>query len=152
VDHACKRCCRVHLNATCHPIEPYEILPDGTPCIQGICNKVCNFLCFLPICVFLESKDVEFFALQNELCFISQGQCERTVHDVVERFWDIIEDININRLLKFLKDNIIFTVAMATTVIWIPGSVIVSYIDRRAYKLVQKLVFQKSFQFDFRPI
>lgn len=40
VEHACKRCCRVHLNATCYPIEPYETHIDGTPCIQGICNKV----------------------------------------------------------------------------------------------------------------
>ena len=54
---------------------------------------------------------------------------------MVERFWDIIEDININRLLKFLKDNIIFTVIVISTILWIPGSVIVSYIDRRSHKL-----------------
>ncbi|CAL8071934.1 unnamed protein product [Orchesella dallaii] len=102
LENACKRCCRVHLNATCYPIEPYETLPDGTPCIQGICNK---------------------------------GVCERTVHDVVERFWDIIEDININRLLKFLRDNIIFTVVFVSSLLWIPGSVIVSYVDKRIHKL-----------------
>ncbi|CAG7823334.1 unnamed protein product [Allacma fusca] len=102
LDNACRRCCRVHLNATCYPIEPFETLPNGTPCIQGICNN---------------------------------GQCERTVHDVVERFWDIIEEININRLLKFLKDNIVFTAVLAASVLWIPSSAIVSYIDRRSHKL-----------------
>ena len=28
------------LNETCFPIDPQDILPDGTPCIQGFCNKV----------------------------------------------------------------------------------------------------------------
>jgi len=57
------------------------------------------------------------------------------VHDVVERFWDIIEDININRLLKFLKDNIIFTVVVVSGVLWIPASGVISYIDRRSHKV-----------------
>ncbi|CAL8144457.1 unnamed protein product [Orchesella dallaii] len=70
------------------------------------------------------------------MCFKRpQGVCERTVHDVVERFWDIIEDININRLLKFLRDNIIFTVVFVSSLLWIPGSVIVSYVDKRIHKL-----------------
>lgn len=33
--------------------------------------------------------------------------CEKTIQDVVERFWDIIEEININRVLRFLRDNIV---------------------------------------------
>lgn len=33
--------------------------------------------------------------------------CEKTIQDVVERFWDIIEEININKVLKFLRDNIV---------------------------------------------
>lgn len=40
VGDACKRCCRMSLNETCFPIDPQDILPDGTPCIQGFCNKV----------------------------------------------------------------------------------------------------------------
>ncbi|KAG0716949.1 ADAM 17-like protease [Chionoecetes opilio] len=39
IDNACKRCCRKTLNDTCFPIMPVDILPDGTPCIQGFCNK-----------------------------------------------------------------------------------------------------------------
>lgn len=34
------RCCRMSINETCFPVEPPDILPDGTPCIQGFCNKV----------------------------------------------------------------------------------------------------------------
>lgn len=33
--------------------------------------------------------------------------CEKTIQDVVERFWDIIEEININKVLRFLRDNIV---------------------------------------------
>lgn len=61
-------------NETCFPVDPPDILSDGTPCIQGFCNK---------------------------------GVCEKTIQDVVERFWDIIEEININKVLRFLKDNIV---------------------------------------------
>ncbi len=65
------------------------------------------------------------------------------MHDVVERFWDIIEDININRLLKFLKDNIIFTVVLVTLLIWLPGSVLVSYVDRKSHKLVSSIILKE---------
>lgn len=41
---ACKRCCRYHLNDTCFPIEPFDILPDGTPCVHGFCNSVRSLL------------------------------------------------------------------------------------------------------------
>ncbi|PSN49544.1 ADAM 17-like protease [Blattella germanica] len=98
VADACKRCCRMNLNDTCFPVDPQDILPDGTPCIQGFCNK---------------------------------GMCEKTIQDVVERFWDIIEDININKVLVFLKDNIVGTVILVTAIIWIPASCVVSYVDRR---------------------
>lgn len=40
IQDACKRCCRMSINETCFPVEPPDILPDGTPCIQGFCNKV----------------------------------------------------------------------------------------------------------------
>jgi len=71
---ACKRCCRYHLNDTCFPFEPYDVLPDGTPCVHGFCNS---------------------------------GICEKTVQDIVERFWDIVEELSINRVLAVLKDNLV---------------------------------------------
>lgn len=39
--------------------------------------------------------------------FWIQGVCEKSIQDVVERFWDIIEEININKVLKFMRDNIV---------------------------------------------
>ncbi|KPJ03069.1 ADAM 17-like protease [Papilio xuthus] len=92
VADACKRCCRKSLNKTCFPVAHNDILPDGTPCIQGFCNK---------------------------------GVCEKTIQDVVERIWNIIEDININNVLGFLRDNIVGVAALATALLWIPASCLV---------------------------
>ncbi|VVD02395.1 unnamed protein product, partial [Leptidea sinapis] len=58
--------------------------------------------------------------------------------DVVERFWDIIEDININNVLGFLRDNIVGVVVLATAFLWIPASCVISYVDRRRQRLHQK--------------
>ncbi|XP_017778197.1 PREDICTED: ADAM 17-like protease isoform X1 [Nicrophorus vespilloides] len=99
--NACRRCCRMSMNESCLPVEPADILPDGTPCIQGFCNK---------------------------------GNCEKTIQDVVERFWDIIEDININKVLLFLRDNIVGTVVLVTALIWIPASCVIGYVDRKRRK------------------
>ncbi|KAL9894592.1 ADAM 17-like protease Tace [Glossina fuscipes fuscipes] len=107
IQDACKRCCRMSINETCFPVEPPDVLPDGTPCIQGFCNK---------------------------------GVCEKTIQDVVERFWDIIEEININRVLRFLKDNIVMVIVIITSVIWIPASCIISYFDRKKLRYEMKQV------------
>lgn len=40
--------------------------------------------------------------------FCEKGRCEKTVQDFVERFWDIIEEIDIN---TFCKSNICFLVS-----------------------------------------
>ena len=70
--------------------------------------------------------------MNNDLFFFTfQGVCEKTVQDVVERFWDIIEDINISKLLVFLRDNIVGTVVLISALIWIPASCLVNYVDKR---------------------
>lgn len=67
-----------------------------------------------------------------------QGNCERTIQDVVERFWDIIEDININKVLLFLRDNIVGTVVLVTAILWIPSSCVISYVDRKRRREEEK--------------
>ncbi|CAB0031359.1 unnamed protein product [Trichogramma brassicae] len=59
---------------------------------------------------------------------------KKTIQDVVERFWDIIEDININKVMRFLKDNIVGAVIISTAIVWIPTSCVISYIDKRQLK------------------
>ncbi|CAG0903094.1 unnamed protein product [Darwinula stevensoni] len=103
---ACRRCCRTHINDTCHPVDAHDILPDGTPCFVGYCRK---------------------------------GKCEKTVQDLVERFWDIIEDIDIDQVLKFLRDNIVGTVIGISLFMWIPASVIISCVDRKRRHRVKEM-------------
>ncbi|KAJ8961629.1 hypothetical protein NQ314_005881 [Rhamnusium bicolor] len=62
---------------------------------------------------------------------MESGHCEKTVQDVVERFWDIIEDININKVLLFLRDNIVGTVVLVSALLWIPASCVIGYVDRK---------------------
>lgn len=64
----------------------------------------------------------------------NSGVCEKTVQDVVERFWDIIEDININKVLQFLRDNIVGTVLIISVLLWIPASCVFSYVDTKRQK------------------
>lgn len=56
----------------------------------------------------------------------------------MERFWDIIEDININKVLLFLRDNVVGTVILVTAMIWIPASCVISYFDRRRLRREEK--------------
>ncbi|MCL4121393.1 UNVERIFIED_CONTAM: hypothetical protein GTU68_036745, partial [Idotea baltica] len=72
--------------------------------------------------------------------FCNEGKCEKTVQDVVERFWDIIEDININTVLMFLRDNIVGTVIIISMLIWVPASCVFSYVDRRREAEYRKYV------------
>lgn len=60
--------------------------------------------------------------------------CEKTIQDVVERFWDIIEEINVNKMLRFLKDNIVGTVILVTGLIWVPASCIINWLDHKRLK------------------
>lgn len=52
----------------------------------------------------------------------------------MERFWDIIEDININKVLLFLRDNIVGTVVLVTALLWIPTGCVIGYVDRKRRK------------------
>ena len=70
--------------------------------------------------------------------FCFQGQCERTMQDVVERIWDFIDDFNINSVLKFLKDNIVGTVVIVSLIFWVPISCLISYVDNKRAKKVNK--------------
>jgi len=53
------------------------------------------------------------------------------VQDIVERFWDIVEELSINRVLAVLKDNLVGAVLIVSTILWIPASCLISWIDRK---------------------
>lgn len=47
----------------------------------------------------------------------------------MERFWKIIDDISINKVLVFLRDNIVGTVVIVTAVLWIPAAYFINRVD-----------------------
>ncbi|KAB7500606.1 ADAM 17-like protease [Armadillidium nasatum] len=50
------------------------------------------------------------------------------------------EDININTVLMFLRDNIVGTVIIISMLIWVPASCVFSYVDRRLEAEYRKYV------------
>jgi disintegrin and metalloproteinase domain-containing protein 17 len=58
-----------------------------------------------------------------------QGVCEKTVQDIVERFWDIVEELSINRVLTVLKDNLVGAIIIVSATIWIPASCLISWVS-----------------------
>lgn len=82
-----------------------------------------------------DSTDVSSFPLPNGIpCvqgFCDNGVCQKQVHDMVQRLWDIIENITVDKLVRFMRANIVGTVILLSLVIWIPGSCVVAYVDRK---------------------
>ncbi|KAK9879198.1 hypothetical protein WA026_004046 [Henosepilachna vigintioctopunctata] len=110
--NACKRCCRSAFNRTCSPQDFDNILPDGTPCMYGICMN---------------------------------GKCEKTRPEFVERFWNIIDTISINKILQFFKDNIVGSVIIATAAVWLPACYAINKIDKKRKK--ERLEWENSENF-----
>ena len=54
--------------------------------------------------------------------------CEKTVQDIVERFWDIVEELSINRVLSVLRDNLVGAVIITSAIVWIPASCLISWV------------------------
>ncbi|RXG66816.1 ADAM 17-like protease [Armadillidium vulgare] len=134
---------------------------DGTPCIEkgqcmdGNCLPYCetqemqSFDDACKRCCRKNLNDTCFAIMPPDILpngtpcihgFCNEGKCEKTVQDVVERFWDIIEDININTVLMFLRDNIVGTVIIISMLIWVPASCVFSYVDRRREAEYRKYV------------
>lgn len=60
-----------------------------------------------------------------------KGRCEPRVQDLVERLWDIIEDINHSTIIKFLRDNIAIVVLVLTMIVWLVYSHFFEKFDRQ---------------------
>ncbi|XP_019760569.1 ADAM 17-like protease isoform X2 [Dendroctonus ponderosae] len=106
-------------------------------CMCDIIENACKRCCRSSInetCSPVDSADILADGTPCIQGFCNSGNCEKTVQDVVERFWDIIEDININKVMLFLRDNIVGTVVLITAVLWIPASCIISFVDKKRRK------------------
>lgn len=100
-------------------------------------STFCHTFSYRTIKEFINNEKTFYDRMKNYL-FCFQGQCERTMQDVVERIWDFIDDFNINSVLKFLKDNIVGTVVIVSLIFWVPISCLISYVDNKRAKKVNK--------------
>ncbi|XP_041105392.1 disintegrin and metalloproteinase domain-containing protein 17-like isoform X2 [Polyodon spathula] len=116
-DNSCKVCCR-DINGVC---KPYE--------------DIGKFL----------------FLRKGKPCTVGfcdgSGKCMKQVQDAIERFWDLIEKLDINTFAKFLEDNIVGSVVVFSLMLWIPLSILVHCVDKRLdrqYEENAKLLFYPS--------
>ncbi|XP_068011435.1 disintegrin and metalloproteinase domain-containing protein 17 isoform X1 [Melanerpes formicivorus] len=104
-DNSCKVCCRDQ---------------------QGRC---------LPV---LDANQQFLFLRKGKPCTVgfcnTNGKCEKQVQDVIERFWDFIDQLSINTFGKFLADNIVGSVLVFSLLFWIPLSILVHCVDKKLDK------------------
>ncbi|NXF92407.1 ADA17 protein, partial [Eubucco bourcierii] len=104
-DNSCKVCCR----------DP-----------QGRCVPV------------LDANQQFLFLRKGKPCTVgfcdANGKCEKQVQDVIERFWDFIDQLSINTFGKFLADNIVGSVLVFSLLFWIPLSILVHCVDKKLDK------------------
>ncbi|XP_054239588.1 disintegrin and metalloproteinase domain-containing protein 17 [Indicator indicator] len=104
-DNSCKVCCRDQ---------------------QGRCVPVLN------------ANQQFLFLRKGKPCTVgfcdTNGKCEKQVQDVIERFWDFIDQLSINTFGKFLADNIVGSVLVFSLLFWIPLSILVHCVDKKLDK------------------
>ncbi|CAH1772916.1 unnamed protein product [Owenia fusiformis] len=132
-----------------------ECVENGT-CINGACVNFCESKGLVPcICDKLEEaclwccKEKEvgstctpYTKLDGKAILLSDGKpcvrgyceagiCKEQVQDLVTRFWSIIEHIDVNTIVQFMRANIVGTILVFSIILWVPASCIVSYIDKK---------------------
>lgn len=81
------------------------------------------------------------------LCYrgvCEKGRCEQPIQDVVERLWDVLEDITLNSFVKFLRDNIILVVLAISIPIWCIFTHYINEFDRRIKQDVMNAIMKSS--------
>lgn len=81
------------------------------------------------------------------LCYrgvCEKGRCEQPIQDVVERLWDVLEDINLTNFVKFLRDNIILVVLVVSIPAWCIFSHFINEFDKRIKNDVINAILRNS--------
>ncbi|KAM6367080.1 disintegrin and metalloproteinase domain-containing protein 17 isoform 2-T3 [Alca torda] len=87
---------------------------------------------------YVDANDQFLFLRKGKPCTVgfcdTNGKCEKQVQDVIERFWDFIDQLSINTFGKFLADNIVGSVLVFSLLFWIPLSILVHCVDKKLDK------------------
>lgn len=82
----------------------------------------------------------------------NKGECVKQVQDLVQRLWDIIEQLHPSKIGAFMKANIVGTVIILSLFLWIPVSCVVWRIDKQTDKKYQEAEdFRRSANFVMKP-
>ena len=133
---------------------------DGGKCRSGVCLDQCSFVgkfpCICPEEEFLckrcckdtpEGECQLFSPVDQNNTEISRymnlpdgrycgngacvdGVCIIGAQDVQEKLWEIYDHIDVDMVARWFKDNIVFTVIVLSTIIWIPFSCFTSFLDK----------------------
>ncbi|XP_014647641.1 PREDICTED: disintegrin and metalloproteinase domain-containing protein 17 isoform X2 [Ceratotherium simum simum] len=113
------------------------------------CNETdnsCKVCCRDPSgrCVpYVNAEQKNLFLRKGKPCTVGfcdmNGKCEKRVQDVIERFWDFIDQLSINTFGKFLADNIVGSVLVFSLIFWIPFSILVHCVDKKLDKQYESL-------------
>lgn len=135
------RCCRMSINETCFPVEPPDILPDGTPCIQGFCNKVrWPFLSFEKEVLLVSSFSRDYVRKPFRMLWNVFGiSLRKLISTKCCDFCGIILSVSIltwpdrRNFFEMLYNLFFFavTVVVLTAIFWIPASCLISFFDRK---------------------
>ncbi|XP_078206102.1 disintegrin and metalloproteinase domain-containing protein 17 isoform X5 [Callithrix jacchus] len=139
----CKNCqfetaqkkCQEAINATCKGVS-YCTETDNS------CKVCCRDLSGR--CVpYVDAEQRNLFLRKGKPCTVGfcdmNGKCEKRVQDVIERFWDFIDQLSINTFGKFLADNIVGSVLVFSLIFWIPFSILVHCVDKKLDKQYESL-------------
>jgi len=64
----------------------------------------------------------------------AKGKCNKSIQYNSVRPWDIIENLTANKLVQFMRSNIVGTVIVLSLILWIPICCIISFVDWKARK------------------
>ncbi|KAH0518532.1 Disintegrin and metalloproteinase domain-containing protein 17 [Microtus ochrogaster] len=119
-----------------------ELEPCACRDTDNSCKVCCRNLSG-PCVPYVDAEQKNLFLRKGKPCTVGfcdmNGKCEKRVQDVIERFWDFIDQLSINTFGKFLADNIVGSVLVFSLIFWIPFSILVHCVDKKLDKQYESL-------------
>ncbi|KAI0243260.1 ADAM 17-like protease [Lamellibrachia satsuma] len=112
LEMSCKLCCRENNTSECIPYETDQQRATNLPEGMPCIQGYCD----------------------------KEGVCKKQVHDLVQRLWDIVENITPDTLVQFMRANIVGTVIILSLIIWIPASCVISYVDHKNVREEEEVI------------
>ncbi|XP_062521082.1 ADAM 17-like protease [Corticium candelabrum] len=118
-DQKCLICCATNSTSLCSPLQLDTA--NGSSSVTSMELKV---------------DDGSFCNNFQGMCLA--GKCEDIVQDPLERFWDVITNISLDRIAEWFRDNIVAAVLIFSLIIWVPASLTIYYFDCKRIKKIKE--------------